>query len=523
MRSSIALAIATVVSVAAHAEAQDCSVPHATRYPVAGPVNGGWDPTLEAMHDATYDCEGTWSNSDYVAGTGSSSHHGNDFFAAFQTPIVAVTDGVVAKAGWETGLGNRVAIHDDCGWEYDAGHMDAIAPGIAVGVTVHAGDVIGFMGATGANSHGVVHLHFNIHFAAQAWADDTDPFPVVGPLAATSCSPVGAGGSVEGWVDGADCSLVSGWTRDRARPDQRIVAGVSIDGARFDVSATVDRGDLCAPLGACNYGFELFVPRSFLDGAPHVVAAVGASAGVDTALSGGPITIQCAPPALEPDANVGVRRYVTAAAFAAWRFEGRDVLAVGDAVLARYASGRDWPEAASLVEADGAPAVYAIDGATRRWITSGRSLVAGWHMGWDVVRITTQAEIDGYAEAAALSERPLLVRGSGPEVYVIDVRRADDPAVVVPTGDAGAVASADAAVGVVADAGVAHARVLGGDGSTMNVDARAGASGGCSVSAPGQGARAWGLAWVVMLGLVALARRRGLRGTGASATRSPGP
>lgn len=176
--------------VAARAAAQDCSSPHATRYPVAGPVNGGYDATLGRLGAATYNCEGMYSNSDYLA-SGPDAHHGNDFFAARGTPIVAVTDGVVAKAGWETGLGNRVAIHDACGWEYDAGHLDSIADGIAIGVRVRAGDVLGYMGATGSRSGGSVHLHFNVHHSSGPWSADVNPFGVVGHLAGIACLPVG--------------------------------------------------------------------------------------------------------------------------------------------------------------------------------------------------------------------------------------------------------------------------------------------------------------------------------------------
>lgn len=184
---TLALLLSLIASPAA---AQDCSAPFASRYPVAGPVNGGYDATLGRLGAATYNCEGTYSNSDYLA-SGADAHHGNDFFAARGTPIIAVTDGVVAKAGWETGLGNRVAIHDDCGWEYDAGHLDSIADGIAVGVTVRAGDVLGYMGATGSRSGGSVHLHFNVHHSSGAWADDVNPFGVVGHLANIACLPVG--------------------------------------------------------------------------------------------------------------------------------------------------------------------------------------------------------------------------------------------------------------------------------------------------------------------------------------------
>lgn len=168
-----------LVSVSSQAFAQcTADTPYASRYPVAGPVNGGYDRSLDGTGSATYNCEGLHSNSDYVAG----DHHGNDFFAAFRTPIIAVTDGVIEHVGWETGLGNRVGIRDACGWIYDAGHLDEIAPGWVVDAPVHAGDLLGYMGLTGARSNGVNHLHFNVHMAGLAWADDVDPFIAVGPV-----------------------------------------------------------------------------------------------------------------------------------------------------------------------------------------------------------------------------------------------------------------------------------------------------------------------------------------------------
>ncbi len=193
---AMVVSLASCFAVPAMVEAQDCRAPFASRYPVAGPVNGGWDPTLERLRDATFNCEGRYSNSDYIA-SGGDAHHGNDFFAARGTPIVAVTDGVVAKAGFVSGLGYRVAIHDACGWEYDSGHLEAIASGIRVGLHVRAGDVLGTMGASGSGSGGSVHLHFNIHHSSDAWSDDVNPFGVVGHLANTACTPVGP--SVPAW------------------------------------------------------------------------------------------------------------------------------------------------------------------------------------------------------------------------------------------------------------------------------------------------------------------------------------
>jgi murein DD-endopeptidase MepM/ murein hydrolase activator NlpD len=173
------------------ASAQDCDSPHADRYPVQGPCNGGWDRMLEDRRAATYNCDGEYSNSDYIA-SGGSAHHGNDLFAPFRAPILAVVDGVVAKSGWDTGLGNRVAIHDSCGWEYDSGHLDEIAAGMVIGREVRAGEIIGYMGSTGSRSGGSVHLHFNIHHSDNSWSNDVNPFPIIDPVANTSCLPAGS-------------------------------------------------------------------------------------------------------------------------------------------------------------------------------------------------------------------------------------------------------------------------------------------------------------------------------------------
>jgi uncharacterized protein (TIGR03382 family) len=190
MRVLLVVGVAGAIAGASNASAQDCSAPHAVRYPVQGPCNGGWDRTLEELRAATFNCEGEYSNSDYIA-SGGSAHHGNDLFAPYRAPILAVVDGVVAKSGWDTGLGNRVAIHDECGWEYDSGHLDEIAAGMTIGREVRAGEVIGYMGSTGSRSGGSVHLHFNIHHSSNSWSDDVNPFPIIDPVVHTSCLPPG--------------------------------------------------------------------------------------------------------------------------------------------------------------------------------------------------------------------------------------------------------------------------------------------------------------------------------------------
>lgn len=53
-------------------------------------------------------------------------------------------------------------------------HLDSFAAGIAVGSTVRAGQIIGYMGSTG--NSGVSHLHFEVH---PGGGDAINPYPVV--------------------------------------------------------------------------------------------------------------------------------------------------------------------------------------------------------------------------------------------------------------------------------------------------------------------------------------------------------
>lgn len=99
-------------------------------------------------------------------------HLGNDLMGSAGTPIVAVEGGVVEALGWNRYGGWRVGIrsHDRKRYYYYA-HLqkDApYAPGLEVGKTVNAGDLIGFMGRTGysdtenVNKIEVNHLHFGM-------------------------------------------------------------------------------------------------------------------------------------------------------------------------------------------------------------------------------------------------------------------------------------------------------------------------------------------------------------------------
>ena len=99
-------------------------------------------------------------------------HLGNDLMGSQGTPIVAVEGGVVEAMGWNRYGGWRVGIRSfDSKRYYYYAHLqkdNPFAPGLEIGQTVQAGDLIGFMGRTGysdkenVNNIETVHLHFGI-------------------------------------------------------------------------------------------------------------------------------------------------------------------------------------------------------------------------------------------------------------------------------------------------------------------------------------------------------------------------
>lgn len=99
-------------------------------------------------------------------------HLGNDLMGGLGTPIVAVEGGVVEAMGWNRYGGWRIGIRSfDSKRYYYYAHLQKDRPfaeGLAVGDTVQAGDLIGFMGRTGysdkenVNNIETVHLHFGM-------------------------------------------------------------------------------------------------------------------------------------------------------------------------------------------------------------------------------------------------------------------------------------------------------------------------------------------------------------------------
>ena len=107
-------------------------------------------------------------------------HHGNDIFAPLGAPVLAVTDGSLFLVGWNTIGGNRFWLRDLQGNEFYYAHLSAFTPLARDGARVKAGDVIGFVGATGDAAGTPTHLHFEVHPAAllgMGYDGVIDPYP----------------------------------------------------------------------------------------------------------------------------------------------------------------------------------------------------------------------------------------------------------------------------------------------------------------------------------------------------------
>ena len=100
------------------------------------------------------------------------THLGNDLMGNIGTPIIAVESGVIENIGWNQYGGWRIGIRSfDTKRYYYYAHLrknHPYAQGLEEGMTVKAGDVIGYLGMTGystkenVNNFNVPHLHFGL-------------------------------------------------------------------------------------------------------------------------------------------------------------------------------------------------------------------------------------------------------------------------------------------------------------------------------------------------------------------------
>ena len=88
-------------------------------------------------------------------------HHGVDYAAPAGTPVHSVADGTVIFAGWDRGGGgNTIKIKHAGKLETGYLHLKSFAKGIKVGSKVSQGQLIGYVGSTGASTG--PHLDYRI-------------------------------------------------------------------------------------------------------------------------------------------------------------------------------------------------------------------------------------------------------------------------------------------------------------------------------------------------------------------------
>jgi murein DD-endopeptidase MepM/ murein hydrolase activator NlpD len=87
-------------------------------------------------------------------------HRGLDYAAAMGTPVRAIGDGVVIRAGRAGGYGNVLEIRLRNGYVTRYGHLRNFARGLRPGARVAVGQTVAFVGTTGLST--APHLHFEM-------------------------------------------------------------------------------------------------------------------------------------------------------------------------------------------------------------------------------------------------------------------------------------------------------------------------------------------------------------------------
>jgi peptidoglycan hydrolase-like protein with peptidoglycan-binding domain len=244
--ASAVVAIALIASTAPAALANHQAPRDGSRHKYGDMI--GWDMTFPVVGKYSYS-DSFWAN------RGGGLHHAQDVMAAKMVPVVAANAGTIIRingssVSGSTGPSNRcctLAIRHDDGWETvyihlnndtpgtDDGQGWGIAPGLAVGQRVNAGQHVAWVGDSGNAESGASHLHFEL------WTDEkiaVNPFNAMRTAegrapAAVSCT-VASAGDLSSLIN-ASISLREGARGDAVLALQRFLKAIgapvgSIDG-----------------------------------------------------------------------------------------------------------------------------------------------------------------------------------------------------------------------------------------------------------------------------------------------------
>lgn len=131
-------------------------------------------PTFDYSYSGTWGANRGWG--------GRRSHEGTDLYAAYGTPIVSTSYGVIEVMGWNEFGGWRIGIRDHHNSYYYYAHLASFEKGLQEGDIVEPGQIIGYLGSTGYGKEGTSgkfppHLHYGMYkFNGRTeWA--FDPYP----------------------------------------------------------------------------------------------------------------------------------------------------------------------------------------------------------------------------------------------------------------------------------------------------------------------------------------------------------
>jgi murein DD-endopeptidase MepM/ murein hydrolase activator NlpD len=87
-------------------------------------------------------------------------HTGVDYAAPVGTPIMAIGDGFIIEKGYNAAAGNYVKIRHNSVYTTGYNHLSRFGTGIANGVRVKQGQIIGYVGSTGYSTGPHLDLRF---------------------------------------------------------------------------------------------------------------------------------------------------------------------------------------------------------------------------------------------------------------------------------------------------------------------------------------------------------------------------
>lgn len=138
------------------------------------------DPTVHDMAfpldpGADWEITGPYGEENHGAAVGEAHvHHGVDLAADYGVAIYAAADGVVVQSGWDNpeGYGLSVCIYHGGGYMTIYGHCQATM--VEVGAQVKKGDVIAFVGSSGASTGPHLHFQVNVNSSGDAFTGTSD-------------------------------------------------------------------------------------------------------------------------------------------------------------------------------------------------------------------------------------------------------------------------------------------------------------------------------------------------------------